>query len=70
LVYLDCRHLTEDGMTTDAKICCSIREASELTGLGKTTLYALLSEGKITGVRVGTRRLLHVASLRQLLEAA
>jgi excisionase family DNA binding protein len=53
-----------------AKITCSIREATDLTGLGKTTLYSLLAEKKITGVRVGAKRLIHVDSLRKFLEAA
>jgi excisionase family DNA binding protein len=57
-------------MTTTDKITCSIKEATELTGLGKTTLYSLIAEGKITSTRVGTKRLIHVDSLRRLLEAA
>jgi excisionase family DNA binding protein len=57
-------------MNATAKITCSVRQATELTGLGKTTLYALLAEGKITSTRVGTKRLIHVDSLRRLLEAA
>lgn len=57
-------------MTTTSKITCSVKDAAELTGLGKTTLYSLLAEGKITGIRIGTKRLIHVDSLRRLLEAA
>ena len=52
------------------KITCSVKEATELTGLGKTTLYSLLAEGKITSVTIGAKRLIHVESLRRLLEAA
>jgi len=51
------------------KITCSVKEATELTGIGKTTLYALLAEGKITSTRIGAKRLIHVDSLRRLLEA-
>jgi len=61
---------TENGMLYTQKITCSVREAQELTGLGKTTLYSLLSENKITSTRVGTKRLIHVDSLRRFLEAA
>jgi excisionase family DNA binding protein len=57
-------------MNATAKITCSVKEATELTGLGKTTLYALLAEGKITSTRIGVKRLIHVDSLRRLLEAA
>ena len=37
---------------------------------GKTTLYALMADKKITSVRVGAKRLIHVDSLRRFLEAA
>jgi excisionase family DNA binding protein len=57
-------------MITTPKITCSVKEAAELTGLGKTTLYALLAQGRITGIRIGTKRLIHVDSLRRLVEAA
>ena len=52
------------------QLTCSVKEATELTGLGKTTLYALLADGKITSVRIGTKRLIHVDSLRKLLGLA
>ena len=57
-------------MNTASKITCSIKEATELTGLGKTTLYSLLAETKISSTLVGTKRLIHVDSLRRFLEAA
>lgn len=57
-------------MNTTSKITCSVKDATELTGLGKTTLYRLLAEEKITGTHVGAKRLLHVDSLRRFLEAA
>ena len=57
-------------MNTASKITCSIKEATELTGLGKTTLYSLLAEKKISSTLVGTKRLIHVDSLRRFLEAA
>ena len=50
------------------RITCSVKDASELTGLGKTTLYALLAEGKITSIRIGSKRLIHVESLHRLLD--
>ena len=51
------------------KFTCSVKDATDLTGLGKTTLYALLADGKITSVRIGSKRLIHVESLRRLLGA-
>ena len=53
-----------------APLTCSVKEAQRLTGLGKTTLYRLLQEQKITSTTVGTKRLIHMDSLRRLLEAA
>lgn len=52
------------------KITATVKEACDMTGLGKTTIYALLDEGKLTSTRIGSRRLIHVESLRKLLEAA
>lgn len=52
------------------KITCSVKEATDLTGLGKTTIYSLMDAGKITSIKIGTKRLIHVDSLKRLLEAA
>lgn len=57
-------------MITTAQITCSVAEAQRLSALGKTTIYSLLAEKKISSVRVGTKRLIHVDSLRRFLEAA
>ena len=48
---------------------CTVREALEATGLGKTTLYRLINEGRIETVAVGRRRLVKVQSLLALAEA-
>ncbi len=52
------------------KITVGIREACEMSGLGRTTLYGLIQDQKIDTIRVGGRRLVKVDSLRALLEAA
>jgi len=62
-------HLETD-MNATAKITCSVKEATELTGISKTVLYELINDGRITSTRIGTKRLIHVDSLRRLLEAA
>ena len=67
---MGCRSTMENGMITSTQSTCSVAEAQRLTGLGKTTLYSLLADGKITSTRIGTKRLIHVDSLRQLLGAA
>ena len=52
------------------KLTATVREACEMTGLGKTTLYSLLAQGVVESTTVGRRRLIKVESLRRLLEAA
>ena len=45
----------------------TVPAASELSGLGKTKLYALMREGKLRRVKVGDRTLIGGDSLRALL---
>ncbi|MGA8615706.1 MAG: helix-turn-helix domain-containing protein [Xanthobacteraceae bacterium] len=49
------------------RVSCSIAEACQATGLGRTKLYEAISDGRIKSVKVGNRRLVIVASLFQLL---
>lgn len=39
------------------------------TGIGRTKLYELIRDGKIETVKIGTRTLVKVESLRQLVAA-
>jgi excisionase family DNA binding protein len=55
---------------TNMKITATVREACEMTGLGKTTLYEKIADGSLRSRAVGRRRLIEVESLRQLVEAA
>lgn len=52
------------------KITATVREACEMTGLGKTKLYELMGNGSLQTTTIGRRRLVKVDSLRQLVEAA
>jgi excisionase family DNA binding protein len=45
----------------------SIQEAARTLGLSRSTLYRLLKEGKITTVKIGSRRLVPVGSIDALL---
>ena len=45
----------------------TFRRAGELTGLGQTTLWKLVKDGRLTVVRVGRRTLIHFSSLQRLL---
>jgi excisionase family DNA binding protein len=50
-------------------VTVTIDGAKAATGLGKTKLYELIGEGKLQTVKVGTRTLVKVKSIRELLAA-
>jgi excisionase family DNA binding protein len=50
------------------RFTCTISEACELTGLGRTKLYELMGDGHLATTTVGRRRLVVVRSLLSLLE--
>lgn len=50
------------------KLAFSIREACAASSLGKTTLYSLISAGRLKAVRVGGRTLIPADSLHTLLK--
>ena len=49
------------------RLTCTILEASEVTGLGRTKLYELIDAGLLQTTTVGRRRLVTVDSLMSLL---
>jgi excisionase family DNA binding protein len=50
------------------KLTCTINEACDATGLGRTKLYELIGERHLATTTVGRRRLVVVRSLLSLLE--
>jgi len=48
------------------RLTCTIDEACEATGLGRTKLYELIGGGHIDTITIGRRRLVQVRSLLQL----
>jgi excisionase family DNA binding protein len=50
------------------RLTCTIGEACEVTGLGRTTIYELIGTGRLRTTTVGRRRLVVVDSLLALLE--
>jgi excisionase family DNA binding protein len=50
------------------RLTCTISEACEVTGLGRTKLYELIGDGHLATTTVGRRRLVVVRSLLSLLE--
>jgi excisionase family DNA binding protein len=45
----------------------SIREAARMCGVSRATLYRLLKDGKITTIKIGTRRLIRDDQINALL---
>jgi excisionase family DNA binding protein len=45
----------------------SIEETAKTCGLSRATLYRLLNDGKLTTIKVGTRRLVPVGAIDALL---
>ncbi len=50
------------------RLTCTINEAREVTGLGRTKLYELIGTGHLATTTVGRRRLVLVSSLQALLD--
>ena len=48
-------------------IFVSVREACEIINLGKTKFYELLNEGRVESTRIGTRRLIVLRSVIELM---
>jgi excisionase family DNA binding protein len=51
-------------------ITTTISEFSKLSGLGRSTVYLMLSSGELEGIRVGGRRLIVIDSWRRFVAAA
>lgn len=47
----------------------SISEVAKALSLGRTSIYALINEGRLDTIKIGRRRLIKVESIRDLLEA-
>lgn len=50
------------------RLTCTIDDACEVTGLGRTKLYELIGTGRIVTTTIGRRRLVVVRSLLALLD--
>ena len=47
-----------------------VNDAARVTGIGRTSLYELINEGKLKTGKVAGRRLVPMAALRDLIERA
>jgi excisionase family DNA binding protein len=46
----------------------TVKEAQRITGLGHSTIYKLIGEGKLSIVKVGTRTLVTFPSVKSLVQ--
>jgi excisionase family DNA binding protein len=56
-------------MNAHQPITATLSDFSRLTGLGRSTIYALLNEKRLDSIKVGKRRLIVLDSYRRLVEA-
>ncbi len=54
-------------MNLENRITCSVNDALEASGLGRTKFYELVADGSIETMKIGRKRLVRVKSLLQLL---
>ena len=47
-------------------IVLSINDTAKALGLGRTSIYALINDGRLEVVKIGRRTLIRVASIRHL----
>ncbi len=52
--------------SSHSPIFVSVHQACDATGLGRTTVYDLINKGVLKSIRVGKRRLVLAASIRDL----
>lgn len=51
-------------------IATSVNDAAKALSLGRTSIYALIKEGKLETVKLGRRTLIKVESIRSLIADA
>jgi excisionase family DNA binding protein len=56
-------------MKTLEPLNVAIPEAARLIGCGRSTVYLLLKSGQLRSISIGTRRLVTMASIRELNDA-
>ena len=59
-----------DSNSLPRPLAYSIKDAVQVSSIGRTTLYALISTGKIETMKIGKRRLVKAASLAYFIGVA
>jgi hypothetical protein len=62
--------MASDAIPFRDRISCTVDQATAATGLGRTTLYAAIGDGRVQTSLVGTRRLVSVPSLLQFINGS
>lgn len=47
-------------------LAVSIKEAAKALGLGRTSIYAMIADGRLEAFKIGRRTLVRVESIRRL----
>lgn len=50
-------------------LAVSINDTAKALGLGRTSIYALISEGRLDSFKLGRRTLIKMESIRRLIES-
>jgi excisionase family DNA binding protein len=50
-------------------LAVSINDAAKALGLGRTSIYAMMADGRLASFKLGRRRLIEVDSIRRLVAA-
>ncbi len=52
----------------DNQYLCSVSDAAKILGVGRTKIYDMLAKGQILSMRIGSRRLVKVESIKAQIE--
>ena len=52
-----------ENLHATAPVTVTVSEACRLTGLGRTTIYAMIGSGRLASFQIGKRRLVKYASI-------
>ena len=52
----------------DNQYLCSVCDAAKMLGVGRTKIYDMLAKGQLLSMRIGSRRLVKVESIKALIE--
>ena len=52
------------------KLAYSINETARMLSLGRTSIYAMIADGRLVAFKLGRRRLVNVDSIKRLIQQA